>query len=415
MDISLKNETYGHENEQKWVGAWSTTPVKFSLEDVFGLKNNFKYGLHSLSFRTMLRPTISGEDMRITLSNEFGTGALKVDGITAAKGFNGPAFKIDKKTLKAVTFGGKREVIIPKGETVTSDPIGMACEALQYIAFTVYMKVSANMRTFGMIGSHTNVQVGNHLKSESMIGVPIVLNGSFGEYAIDPLITRVDVIAPGASAAVLIGDSTLTNEIPFLLAEKLRKEGTENVALLLQAVKGNRLLDKGAGKLGMIYGEAMTERFERDALSMPGVGKIFIKVGCNDVIHPRCTSLIGKAKLVSTEELIEGYRSLIERGHEKGIKVYMFTRTAWRGYTRNLLGGGDDIIWTREIDEIRKTLNRWIMSEDCPADGYINLDYMCADPLAEELKKEYTTDGVHFTPAGQKAFVDNLPTEYFKA
>lgn len=235
------------------------------------------------------------------------------------------------------------------------------------------------------------------------------LEGSFGEYSVIPLIADLEVLRESGASVVVIGDSTLANDIPILLAQRLQECGITDRGILQQAIKGNRLLDDGAGFLGMVYGESMMERFERDALEQPGVDTILLKVGDNDIIHPNCKSMQGEAKPVSAEEMIEGYEKLIEQAHSRGIRVYLFTRTAWKGYTRNLLGTGDDIQWTPKLDAMRVDINNWIRSEENPADGWIELDGLCADEAAAELKSEYTTDGVHFTPAGQQALVDAIP------
>ena len=71
-----------------WVGAWSTSPVEFNLKKMLDLDwIKCDVGLHNLTFRTRIQPTISGEDVRITLSNEFGTGPLTVDTVSVAKGY----------------------------------------------------------------------------------------------------------------------------------------------------------------------------------------------------------------------------------------------------------------------------------------------------------------------------------------
>lgn len=415
--IMSEAKHFEHPNysEDSWIGAWSTTPVRFDLQKFLNLKKEkHQPSLTHLTFRTELRPTIGGSDMRIMLSNVFGQSPLTVDAVTVARGAGKSACKVDPETIKKVTFDGKETVTMEPGTTVMSDPIGMEVEALERIVFSFYLKKSGMMRTYGMIGGHTYAQFGNHTMASNMVGSPMRLSGNFGEYAIIPMLCRVEVYAPGASSAVLIGDSTIANDIPLMIAEKLQKAGISNVGILQQAVKGNRLMDNGVGKLGMVYGESMLERFERDALNQPGVKKIFIKVGDNDIIHPQCKSMKGLAKYVTADEMIGAYKELIERAHAKDIKVYMFTRTAWRGYTRNFFGGNPDVVWTTEIDEMRKEINRWIRSDDSPADGWIDLDYLCGDDLAEEMSKEYTTDGIHFSPKGQQTVVENLSLEYFQ-
>lgn len=393
-----------------WIGAWSTSPVKFNLKEMLKLNCiKFDAGLHNLMFRTRLQPTVSGEDLRVTLSNEFGTGPLTVDAMTVARGYEKLPSTLKAWTKKDVTFGGEKSVTIPAGETVTSDPIGMSVTALEYLTFSTFLKNTDTMKTYGLIGGDTYISTGNRTNLSAAAGVPMRLEGSFGEYSVIPLIADLEVLRESGASVVVIGDSTLANDIPILLAQRLQECGITDRGILQQAIKGNRLLDDEAGFLGMVYGESMMERFERDALEQPGVDTILLKVGDNDIIHPNCKSMQGEAKPVSAEEMIEGYEKLIEQAHSRGIRVYLFTRTAWKGYTRNLLGTGDDIQWTPKLDAMRVDINNWIRSEENPADGWIELDGLCADEAAAELKSEYTTDGVHFTPAGQQALVDAIP------
>ena len=71
-----------------WVGAWSTSPVEFNLKKMMDLDwIKCDVGLRNLTFRTRIQPTISGEDVRITLSNEFGTGPLTIDTVSIATGY----------------------------------------------------------------------------------------------------------------------------------------------------------------------------------------------------------------------------------------------------------------------------------------------------------------------------------------
>lgn len=116
-----------------WVGAWSTSPVEFNLKKMLDMEwIKCDLGLRNLTFRTRLQPTISGEDVRITLSNEFGTGPLTIDTASVAKGYEKLPQAIKTWTRKNVTFNGQSSVTIPVGETVTSDPVGMSVDALEY-------------------------------------------------------------------------------------------------------------------------------------------------------------------------------------------------------------------------------------------------------------------------------------------
>ena len=70
--------------QENWVGSWSTSPVEFSIQKFFG--NHFKdFGLHHLTFRTVIKPTLAGETVRLTFSNTYGTGPMTIDAVTIAK------------------------------------------------------------------------------------------------------------------------------------------------------------------------------------------------------------------------------------------------------------------------------------------------------------------------------------------
>lgn len=395
-----------------WIGAWSTSPVEFNVKKILNLDMiKCDVGLHNLMFRSNIQPTVSGSAIRVTLTNQFGTGKLTVNSMTVAKSTGSCLSSFKLGTCKTITFGGSKSVTIPAGGTVTSDPIDMKVSALEHLCFSSFMKNTDTMKTFGLIGGDTFISTGNRTDICLPTGVPMKLNGDFGEYSVMPLISDIEVYHPNGGSVVVLGDSTIANDIPILLAEKLQAEGITNCGILQQAIKGNRLLEDGAGTLGMVYGQSIQNRLERDALNQPGVKAIILKVGVNDIVHPHLKSMKGKLDPVTAEQMIEGYKDVIRKAHAKGIKVYLCTRTAWKGYTRNILGTGDDIQWSVELDQVRVDINEWIRSSDNTADGYIELDSLCGDAEATQLKSGYTTDGAHLTPEGQKALVKLIPVK----
>ena len=180
-----------------WVGAWSTSPVEFNLKKMLDLDwIQCDFGLRNLTFRTRIQPTISGEDVRITLSNEFGTGPLTVDTVSVAKGYEKLPQAIKTWTRKNVTFNGQSSVTIPAGETVTSDPIGMSVDALEYLTVSLFLKRTETMKTYGLIGGDTYIMSGNFAKAATTIGVPMKMEADFGEYSVIPVLTGVEVYAP---------------------------------------------------------------------------------------------------------------------------------------------------------------------------------------------------------------------------
>lgn len=77
---------------------------------------------------------------------------------------------------------------------------------------------------------------------------------------------------PGTHTCVIFGDSTVANELPRLLAARLRADGIENVSVTQAAIKGDRLVADGVGRAAKLLGGAGVKRFERDVLAQAGRG-----------------------------------------------------------------------------------------------------------------------------------------------
>ena len=134
----------------------------------------------------------------------------------------------------------------------------------------------------------------------------------------------------------------------------------------------------------------------------------------NDLIHPHCRSKQGLLTPVTFAQMTAGYRALADMAHAQGVRIWFCELTPWKGYTRNLFGRGDDIHWSPELDALRPELNAWFQSADCPADGYIPLDALADPDDPDALIAAYTTDGVHHTPAGQRALAALIPEDIFR-
>ena len=236
-----------------------------------------------------------------------------------------------------------------------------------------------------------------------------------GAYEVIPALTEIDVLAtPGTHACVIFGDSTVANELPRLLAARLRADGIENVSVTQAAIKGDRLVADGVGRAAKLLGGAGVKRFSHDVLAQAGADMVLVKLGANDLIHPHCRSKQGLLTPVTFAQMTAGYRALADMAHAQGVRIWFCELTPWKGYTRNLFGRGDDIQWSPELDALRPELNAWFQSADCPADGYIPLDALADPDDPDALIASYTTDGVHHTPAGQRALAALIPEDIFR-
>ena len=375
--------------------------------------------LTNMSYRTVIQMTIGGTKIRLKFSNLYGDNDVTIDETNIARTSVSNEADIISGSIIPVTFNGKRSVTIPAGKEIYCDEIEMSVSALEYISITSYVKNFTYFKTAGFYGGTTYTEFGNRLEEESFTSMsPLNFTSGAITYHQIPFLCEADVWVPSNYySIVFIGDSTITNQSPYYLAERLQRSGVQNVGVCQQAIIANKLLNDGDGNsiVGNIYGESLLKRFDHDALQTAGVKAVFVKIGLNDVIHPRCKSMADKVPLVSAADIIEGYKTIIEQAHKAGCKIYFFSRTAWKGYSRDFgLTSGDepDVEWTQESEDLLLSLNEWLKTE-ADIDGYIDLDFLRDPDDSTKLKDEYTSDGAHLTELGARLLADAVPGECF--
>ena len=394
-----------------WTGSWGTPAIDsgVTLGD-----SQFKDVIPANStIRTIITPTLGGTKIRLKFSNLFGTSAMTINETTIAN-TGATDDLVDESTITQVTFnGGQKSVTIAAGSEVYSDEIAFKTTALKKVSVSTYFKKTTTMYTVGLYGGTTYLcsSLGNRTHKESMTTVATKLNFTSGTitYYTIPFLTRMDVYAQDSYCVVLLGDSTLTNELYLMLAEKLNANGVKNVGVVMSGIIGNELLNDGTGLLGTVYGQALLTRAKRDAFNVAGVKYVILKIGVNDVLHPMLKSNEGMAQ-TTPSQIINGYKQLAQQIKDTDVKMYLCTRTPYKGYTRNFMGS-DDLEWSQKGENMLLEINSWVknLSTDYGYAGYINLDAVRDPDDSAKLRSHMTADCVHFTQYGQIAVTDLIP------
>lgn len=399
-----------------WVGAWGTPAVESGI--VLGDTDS---GLHLQDYipagstiRSVIVPTISGTKIKLKFSNYYGSEPITINEVTIAQTGETDDI-IDPNTVTQVTFnGGQESVTIAAGNEIFSDEINFNVTALKKISVSSYYRRTTTMYTTGLYNAVTYLasSLGNRTHNETMTSVATRFSFTSGAitYTPVPFLTRLDVYAQDAYSVVIIGDSTVTNDVSVMLAEKLNHNNVKNVGVVMSGIIGNELLNKGSGLLGKIYGEPLLERAKRDAFDVPGVKYVIVKIGLNDVLHPMLESNKGKMPLTTASQVIAGYRELSQQVFGKGINMYLCTRTPYKGYERAFLGS-KDLNWTQQGENTLLEINSWVKNSAKSYDyaGYIDLDALRDPNDSAKLRDHMTPDGAHLTNYGQIAFVDLIP------
>lgn len=453
MALSLAPQASADEPAEHWVAAWHGSVLNAKegsqANDVIEAINSltiahlFKNG----TFRIQLKTQLAGKDFRMKLTNYYGTGAVSIGKVLVGQQGNEALSSLDSQATKvtAKTSSGSTSFSIKKGST--QDVYFSFPETLPEgtsLIIDIYCTSSRNVRDFALTGGTAWFSGGDAVGDSTLSALGNFANftspnNGEGDYNLLPLLQEIDVKASADTyATVFIGDSTITNSIPNMLQDNLQKNGVHNVSVVSSAIKGNELLQDGAGKLqGPLEGAALTTRFQMDALEVAGVQKIFVKIGANDILHPLLPDLKEwfdgsgprpDGYQPTAEQIIGGFQNLIDQvnaynaANGTNIQLYFTDINPLLNYTRN-----DSLIWTAEMataaNNIRLTVNQWLADNQSQYAGYapfsnaVGTDVVIDGVTFQKGKiaEAYTTDYAHPSPVGMQLEADLIPLSWFKA
>ena len=150
------------------------------------------------------------------------------------------------------------------------------------------------------------------------------------------------------------------------------------------------------------YGLSGHERFERE-VTAAGADRVIILHGVNDIIHPQGSEFRPWSDLPTADELIEGLRWYIIKGHELGLKVYLATIMTIKGWTT----------YIPEREVIRHTVNDWIRTQT-EADGVVDFDAATRSAQDPDFREALYDRGDHLHPSleGAEKMAESVPEAY---
>lgn len=449
MALFLAPQASADGSSEHWVAAWHGSVLNAkedsqaakAISSISSLASNGRG-----TFRIQVPTQLGGKDFRMTLTNYYGTGSLSIDKVTIGlQGSEGLSGQASGTTVSAKTSDGKSSFSI--ATKATQDVFFSFPNAIpegSSLIINIYCTSAKNVRDFALTGGSAWFQSGDVTNdlNLSLIGNAanlVSINNGEGDYNLLPLLQEIDVKASADTyTTVFIGDSTITNSIPNMLQDNLQKNGVRNVSVVSSAIKGNELLQDGAGKLqGPLEGAALTTRFQMDALEVAGVQKIFVKIGANDILHPLLPDLKEwfdgsntrpDGYVPTAEQIIGGFQNLIDQVNSynqtngTNIQLYFSDINPLLNYTRN-----KSLKWTAEMatnaNNIRLKVNQWLADNRNLYAGYapfsnaVGTDVVIDGVTFQKGKiaEAYTTDYAHPSPVGMQLEADLIPLSWFKA
>jgi lysophospholipase L1-like esterase len=390
-----------------WVSAWSSamhTPLAF-------VPGQAVTGLENRTLRMILRPTIAGERLRIRFSNAFGNQPLPIGAAHIALVSRDD--KIVPGSDRALSFSGKGAASIPPGAPMLSDPVDLKFSAFAEIAVSVFITGKVDNTTFHLAGQKPTYisEPGDFTAAEQIQNATKKPSWFF--------LSGLEVLAPSRTTVTLALGDSITDGVganeggyqdwPNLLANRLAAQaGMPSMAVVNTGIGGNRVLYDGAGVSALA-------RFDRDVIAQPGIANIILLEGINDIGWPHMKPLATRpggpgqnatamaspfAKELATEQdIIAGYKQIIDRAHQHGIKVFIATLLPYEGAD----------YYTEDGEAVRVAVNQWIRTNRA-ADGYFDFEKAVRDPGRPTRFREgyHSGDNLHPSPIGYKAMADSI-------
>ena len=316
--------------------------------------------------------SLSGEKIRLKLSNQSGKSDLEINSIKIANSISQGTGEIDETSNTPILFENKENIIIPAGSEVYSDIFSYPLKALSEVAISIYFgKVPNEYTGHEASMTYSFIEEGNKVNN-----VIISTKNKIAHYYFISLIETISEIKKDTK--VCFGDSITDgvgstndrhNRYPDLLSTKLRlNKDTAGISVVNEGITSTRVTEHGI------------ERYTHDVLDIKGVKYIIMLYGVNDINWLNSKS----------DEVISCYKKIIGIAHEKKLFIYGCT----------VLPYGNNEIWTKEREWVRNEVIDWIRNtkvEDGGFDHVFDFDKYVKDPNDDtKLYKEYDSgDGIH--------------------
>jgi len=343
-------------------------------------------GAQDQCFRLIVRPDVWGTEVRIRLSNAFGTRPITFDGVFVGVQASGAA--VVARTNRALTFERRSTVTIAPGGSAWSDPLALSFLRAVAAPALEGRKLAVSFHVAGESGPMTW-----HAKALTTSYVTSPGSGSKGMDESEAsfrssttswyFLDAVDMKVPsGARVIVAFGDSitdgtgsTLNGDDrwPDVLSRRLHLAHGDNAVVVNAGIGGNRVTGpvEYSPQKPFPGGPSAGQRLDRDVLSLSNVSVVIWLEGINDL-----NSNAG----ASVEAVRTAMAGIVDRIHLRTVRVFGATLTSALG---NSGGSG-----TPETDVKRKALNDFIRGSGV-FDGVIDFDSATIDQSTGALRNEF--------------------------
>jgi lysophospholipase L1-like esterase len=347
------------------------------------------------TIRMVAHSSIAGSDARITLSNRYSDTPLVVSAVDVAVQASGG--NATRGTTLNVTFGHSGHVTIPAGGEAISDVIPISVSAGENLLVSLYVPGATGASTWHSDAFDTTyIAPGDHVGDDTATAFGTTTTSWY-------YLAGLDVLSPTAKGTVVAFGDSITDGYhsstgtytrwPDFLARRLGSEPSpQKLSVVDAGIGGNRVLTDVPN---LWQGVSALKRFGHDALGQPGVKDVILFEGINDIGNNAGPN----GAPLTAQDLINGYRTLIDEAHAARVHVIGATITPDKG----------NGYYSPSAEAIRQSVNQWIRTGGA-FDGVIDFDQAMRDPADPSALNPAYDSGDHIHPgdAGMKALADAI-------
>ena len=395
LSVALPSHADGDDRDSpRWVGTWSA-----SMEAPFGPTPTFDH----VTLRQIVHVSIGGNLVRVRFANDIGTVPLVIS--SASIGVRASGATVKTGTLRKLHFSGADSISVPPGAVAFSDPVWLDVDNHDDLAVSSYIASPQGGTTQLALAHQTSYvsSTGDFTGSASMPVASTITSWIW--------LSGVEVVGGGHTRAVVTFGDSITEGLasttdanarwPDVLSRRLAAgRGTRGVAVLNEAISGNRILNDFIGPNAL-------RRIDRDVLTQGGVRYVTLLLGTNDMGFSQLPPGAFPGVLltnVSAAEMIAGYEQIILRVHHAGAKIYGATVLPFEGAS----------YYDANVEPKRAALNQFIRTSH-QFDGVIDFDAVMRDPShPTRMRPEFDSgDHLHPNDAGYAAMGNSIDLRLF--
>jgi lysophospholipase L1-like esterase len=350
------------------------------------------------TLRHVVHLSAGGDELRVHVSNLFGTSPLSIDAISVANSTGGPS--IDAASSMPLSFGGAAGVTLEPGEERWSDDLRFPVAAESDVAVSLFVGGSAPLSTVHSLGRQTTyIAAGNAVDAAT-----VPTDDTLTSYQ---WLSGVDVRGPIARRVIVTFGDSITDGFAstpdanhrypnFLSARATAADAPGAFSVVNAGISGNRVLHD-------VVGPAGAGRFTRDVLGQTGVSDVVLLLGINDVGF----SGFAPDQEVSADMITQGLEALVAASNAMGVRVFAATLLPFKGTMAPY--------YSEAGEAKRQAVNDWVRNNREVA-AVIDFDAMMrdsVDPLT--MKAEFDSgDHLHPNDAGYASMADGISLELFQ-